>query len=319
MDYNLETHLKTFIEKYGKKLKIGECELLVEDYEFKSPRVMFNAIQIPSQYLELIDYTSNLILTNKNIFPEIGDVSKEVNEPRTFTIQEKIFRVDDFIEVNNIDKSSFNYTPKDAKRQEFASMMKYFINSFILYHELGHVRQSSFNPEDQLSFDEDGNDDKKDAKLDEQSMEVDADIFAINSLCQDIFYAIDNFEKKGWTKNDILMSAMYSFFVFFYMSNNSDNIDDPSKGHPHPVVRFAILSNFMQRIFLDNELCKNIGEFNTLIQKVLSEFDKTLTHHFGSNHNKSYYDLFFSEDLKAVKDKIKNNIPKIPCLSFNRP
>src|SRR5690606_14616416 len=117
----------------------------------------------------------------------------------------------------------------------------------------------------------------------EQAMEVDADVFALNFLWGDVFYNANSFKPNEAFKtvHEMLLVAAYAIFLFFYLSNVSEEINNPTKDHPHPIVRFSILTNYLQDLCLKNQLFASIEEFNSFIQKVLKEFDNTIIHHFN--------------------------------------
>ena len=203
----------------------------------------------------------------------------------------------------------------------FAHMLSLLLNSFVIYHELGHVRQLNYNQNsEEVNVEFEVNDGNR-LKWEEQSMEVDADIFALNFLWGDVFYNVNNFQlTQAFTdKKELLLLASYAIFLFFYISNNSNQLNNPYKDHPHPIVRFSIVANFLQELSLTNKLFVSEREFKNFIQTVLQEFDQTLTFHFGLTQNNLYYQLFSDTAVKEARLELQGYVQKYPALNLNRP
>jgi hypothetical protein len=113
----------------------------------------------------------------------------------------------------------------------------------------------------------------------------------------------------------LLSISLYSTFLFFYLSNNDEELNNPFKEHPHPIVRFSIIANVLQEIVELNELC-NKQDFNQIVQSVLHEFDNTLTCHFNSTDNKYYYDKFDTSEVSKVRSILQYCISQNPALNL---
>lgn len=321
-DFNyLIAYLEKFIAKFGKSLDIEQCELRITDYTFKSPQASSYAILIPQQFFQLLKLNSNLILRNRNIFKSVGNCEIENLNHEKFLLNDFTFTIDEFLDINKLPGSIYEETPADNRRKNFAHMLSLFLNSFVVYHELGHVRQLNYSPNSQKVNIEFEVQEENQLKWVEQASEVDADVFALNFLWGDVFYNVNNFKPNDTfsSPKELLLLASYAIFLFFYVSNNSNQLNNPHKDHPHPIVRFSILANFLQELSLTNGLFANDREFNDFIQTVLQEFDNTLTHHFNLSENNLYYKLFSDPTVKEVKGIIQEYIQKDPSLNFNRP
>lgn len=319
--YYLVDYIIKFIAKFGKSLNIEQCELRITDYSFKSPQASSYAILIPQQFFQLLKLNSNLIFRNRNIFRAVGNCEIENLNHENFLLKDFTFTLDEFLHINKLPNSIYEETPTDEKRKNSAHMLSLFLNSFVVYHELGHVRQLNYiqnSQEINIEFEI-----KKENQLKwrEQAMEVDADVFALNFLWGDVFYNVKNFKVNDTfsSPKELLLLASYAIFLFFYISNNSHQLNNPYKDHPHPIVRFSILSNYLQELTMTNQLFANNHEFNNFIQTVLKEFDNTLTYHFNLSENSVYYNLFSHPSVREAKEIIQEYIKKDPSLNIHRP
>ena len=318
-DY-LITHCEKFINQYGKQLHVGPCELRISDYSFKSPQASANIIQFPIEYLQLLNLNSRLILRNQNILKGFGNSKIEVLNKGDFILKDQTLTLNDFLLQNKLNDKTYYETPIDNRRNKISYILDLLLNSFILYHELGHVRQLNYKLNSQEVNIEFGTQDNT-VKWEQQAMEVDADIFALNMFLNNVFYNVHQFTINDIFTNtkELILVATYAIFLFFYMSNTSDGINDPLKSHPHPLVRFAILGNYLQVISIENNLFNNLEDFNKFIQDVLREFDNTLTYHFNIPNNKLYYQKFSDPLLKEVILTLQEYVRIDPSLNSNRP
>ena len=314
-------HIHRIINKYGINLEIEHCEVKIDEYSFNSPQALSYGIQVPKQYLDFINLNCNLIFCNQNIFKNIGDSKNEKIDKGNFAMDNHTLTIHQFINLNKSLPELIDALPIDLKRRNYAVMLRHMISSFIIYHELGHVRQLNSKQRTLEIIVEYGSKSDGNLKWEEQAMETDADVFAINWFGNDLFQNYNKFIPNAafYTKEEILILAMYSIFLFFYLSNTSEEINNPQRIHPHPIIRFEVVINYLQEIALKNELVKDKQEFGKLIQKVLHEFDKTLTCHFDLPDNKTYFKRFDDPVIPQIKSVLKKYIQDDPTLNFNRP
>lgn len=316
-DYNYWIeHVRRFTETYGPALEIDDCVLRISDYGFDSPQVGYTCIQMPIQYLEFLNLHTNLILSNQNLFKDIGNSENEKLNKENFNDKNYPVNIKMFLEIN---KHFWNTIPFDNQRKYYAGLLRDLITSFAIYHEIGHIRQKSYNgynvTEEVGAFEI-----KEETKWAEQAEEIDADIFAINFVWRNIFYNFHQFPNNSPFKStrELLCLSLYSSFLFFYLSNNDDKLYDPLKEHPHPIVRSRVIGNFLQKIVELNELC-NKEEFNQIVHSVLHQFDSTLKYHFNSTDNKTYYTKYFSRDVFKAMSKLQEYFSQNAALNTNRP
>ncbi|HEV8051929.1 MAG TPA: hypothetical protein VGP47_05495 [Parachlamydiaceae bacterium] len=300
---------------------VENCQLRISDYSFKSPQAGSYIIQIPMQYLNLIKLNCILILRNKNIFKAFGNSEAETLNKESFLFKDYTLSLNDFLTINNLTDTICKFQPLDNKRQNIAEFIGMLINSFILYHELGHVRQLNFISNSEVlevEFKE-LRDNRK--KWREQAAEVDADIFAIHFIWGDVFSNLRNFNSNAIydSREELLILALYSVFLFFYLSNTSNNIRDRTSEHPHPIVRFSIVSNFLQELTLKNSIVDSNIAFNKIVQIALRELDSTLKYHFNISESKLYYKKFIDPSITIEKSIMQHFIARDETLNFNRP
>lgn len=306
----------------GKKLSLQDFVLRIQEYEYKSPRANSYAIEVPLQYINMIELICNLIFSNRNTFKNVGNCDKEKFDKEAIQIDSTILTLNDFKQKNNLIDSYKEYQPVDEQRKSFSKSLSQFIISFFCYHELGHVRQVNIGPTRRDTFHEFGYDDSN--NFEDQVKEVDADVFGINLFCDHLF-TFANKIKNGELGNhfksttEILHLAIYAIFLLFYISNSNDKIYDPKKKHPHAILRLDYLGSFLQEIFLLNEIVQDKAEFSKLMISVIKDFDITLTNVFGIKNNMLYYNRFKDPDVKRTKNVLIELIKKDPYLNFNSP
>lgn len=321
-DYSyIAHHIDRVIDKYGTELEIDNCEVRIDDYAFNSPQALSFAIQIPKQYLDFINLNCNLIFCNQNIFKNIGNADNEKIDRADLNIVDNTLTIEQFVNLNNNLSKLVDEVPIDHKRKNYAIMLGHMINSFIVYHELGHVRQLNSNLSALEVIVEYGSQNDGNPKWNEQAMEVDADVFAINWFGNDLFQNYHNFSPSAaFDRNEeILVLAIYAIFLLFYLSNTSSVIDNPQKTHPHPIIRFEVVVNYLQEIAIKNGIVNDKTEFGKLMHKVLHEMDKTLTCHFDLPNNIPYFRRFYESEIPRVKSDLQKFVQENQTLNFNRP
>lgn len=317
-------HIFEFFEKIKERYKnhigIDDFQLAIDEYDFGSPEANRFSIRIPIEYIKLIKLNCNLILCNQNLFKEIGNCKNEIFDKKKFKIHKGIFTVLDFMQLNNLDSEKI---PINDTRKEFASYLSQLIVTFIIYHELGHVRQINYPSEKEVhkhiefeSYDAD--------VFKEQAKEVDADVFAVNFLCRNLFHIMDN--EQGYqfnllfkTKGNLLHLGIYAIVLFFYLSNSDDSIYNDQEKHPHPIIRLDNCMGSFQEACILNGKIENKEQFAKLMQSVLSDFASTLSFHFGLDNNTDYYKRFRDPDVKRVKEILVKYIKEDNSLNHNRP
>lgn len=304
--------IKKFKEHFSERFDIPHCQLDIRhDYLRNIPAISCGIIQMPTQYLELLNVHCNLILSNRNIFRNIGNYSAEKLNEEKYEIPDYNLFPEDF-KIKYLFKDN-SITPIDKQRKKVAALLRDLISYFALYHEIGHARQLAYIPRDETGHEENQAD-----NWENQAMEVDADIFAINWLWRTTLLNYHNFAPNAavQTRQELIGLALYSTFLLFILSNNNEPLINQDKKHPHPIVRIEILSIFIQKILLSNILTKE--EFGEVIRTLLIELKKTLTFHFDLNH-RDYFDKFYADELKEVKIIIQAHLEKNPALNRNRP
>lgn len=101
------------------------------------------SICTPPQYLDLLNAYCNLILCNRNLFQNIGDYNKEDLNQERFEVPDYTLSVENF--TNKYLSHTNNKLPIDDRHRKVAGLLRNIITYYIVYHELGHARQNSFN------------------------------------------------------------------------------------------------------------------------------------------------------------------------------
>jgi hypothetical protein len=312
-DFNYwKQDIRKFKECFAKGFDIPHCDVEIADNPFRNiPAIVLGIIQIPSQYLNMLDIHSNLILSNRNLFQNIGDFSCEKLNQEKYEIPNYLLSSESF--KTNYLLNVIQVIPIDEKRRNVAALIRDLITYFVLYHEMGHARQIAYTPSKEASSEKIQVD-----KLDNQAMEVDADIFAINWLLRTTLINYNNFNSatSDFTRQELITFALYSVFLLFVISDDNKPIINSNADYPHPVVRLEIISSFIKEILLDNNF--TFAEFEEILKFVLPELRKTITFHFGLDY-RDYFDKFRVEELKEAKIMIDASLKKNPALNFNRP
>src|SRR5699024_1512562 len=94
---------------------------------------------------------------------------------------------------------------------------------------------------------------------------------------------------------------------------------DPTKEHPHPIVRLEYLTSYLQQIFISNDFSSSKDEFSKLMVSVIADFDITLTYVFGISDNELYYKRFKDPDVKKTENILIELIKADQYLNINTP
>lgn len=303
-------------EKFGNSLGITDFEVRIrDDFGTFSPEANSFAIRIPEQYIFYLDKICELIFSSKEVFKGLGDVSKEELNIQEFKISSEILTFDNFLKTNGLNHSQLRLTPKSNDRLEFSRLIATIMLIFSIFHELGHVRQLNYQPNDQKVITE--SDDFLSDLEECQVAEIDADIFAANFIGFYIYWALfSDSVPLGLTKQQFVHAVVYSIILLFYLSNNEHEIKS-RKRHPHPLVRLNIITNFVENLWINNNYVASKEEFGSMIRCAISDVNDTINSLFGKAEG--YWSKFKNQAVKIELDKFKDLIKKYPHLNFNRP
>lgn len=302
--------------RFCKSLGIADFEVRIrDDFRTSSPEANSLAILIPEQYILYLDKISELIFSSKEIFKGLGDASKETLEIQEFKISSKILTFDAFLKTNDLKDCQIQLTPNSKDRLEFSRVIASIMLTFSIFHELGHVRQLNYQPNNQKVITEDGD---FESDLEEcQIAEIDADIFAADFIGFYIYWALlSDSVPLGLTKKQFVHSVVYSIILLFYLLNNDDEIQS-RKRHPHPLVRLNIITNFVEHLWIKNDYVASIEEFGSIIRCAISDVNDTINSLFGKGED--YWSKFKNDEVRIELDKFKGLVEKYPHLNFNRP
>ena len=143
--------------------------------------------------------------------------------------------------------------------------------------------------------------------------------FGINFLWEVVFYNFSQFKPDGIfeTRNELVELTLYSIFLFFFLSNNSEALINPYSSHPHPRVRFECILIFTEKIVVSNFF--SIDELYKAVEKVFHEFNNTFAFNFGQVNRKDYYRTHEStEIIRVVKKILQNYLDRDKSLNYHR-
>jgi hypothetical protein len=206
------------------------------------------------------------MLATRDIFPQIGDVSKELEEPKkliTTVVEGSV------LFEGGSDMSAAN----DDKRFRLATMLHLLCMEYLIHHEVCHILEGHFGYAEQFSKSQSYFENQPSiAGLNafaRQTLEWSADVFAFRRMKNNgrrrmkPLAELKEFDKKEYDKavilniNEYYEYMAFSIYCFFKLCDigNPELTDTESRTHPHPKVRatMMILELTTYIIFEENE------------------------------------------------------------------
>jgi hypothetical protein len=322
---------------------IKECNSLVDGLEYQYPKlpkiqiVLVNndslnacAIKTTEGYYIGINYGTIIILfdmftkmmASRSIYTNIGN-------PEAETIEEKKINV--LVDNGTIKTDSFKAAiPKDSTRYEWANFLHMQALHYLVYHEICHILRGhcdyhfeTSNTKQWMEFDSINSE----RYLDSQTLEMDADSFAINRIFINGMVVIEkglnvsNSAQMFWKDiGTYLDNSLFAIYCFFRITNIStpDRVSFLSRKHPHPSFRITmILSNILTVMERESDIISS-SQFkiytDSLIKQTFLAEDAYLTVTYGQNRINEIL-LFDRKGNEYVRMLVNNWDKLLPSLS----
>jgi len=167
----------------------------------------------------------------------------------------------------------------DIISNNIAEYMAMFAIKWIIAHEIGHAfnGHTGYYLEVRNKIQNENNEEEKEKLfLDLQTMEVDADAFAVNRIIDvvmDLYKKNDKILGMLKNQNDLLKLAIFSIHGVFYMFRDCELYDRIKIEHPPTFIRECLVLGSMKRCLLkrhnfkvdDNYIVDAVGKIENLI------------------------------------------------------
>ncbi|MEJ6981576.1 hypothetical protein WG906_14005 [Pedobacter sp. P351] len=227
------------------------------------------------------------MLSNRHVLTDFGDCSKESEGNKIFNPQ-----ITDVDILFSAKEPSEKITPKDIKRFYLAQLLSSLAMKFLFLHEYAHIIYGHLDfyidstkacTLVELLYSENNNDLKRIEPLISQTLEMDADCFAVNIAMQDILFITRNTslikEQISFFYNDLSTSlriwlfAVYSLFRLFGASTPKET-DLKRLSHPPPGIRQHIIFATMHTIFQSKPETNILQDIPTICVNTLQEVEE---------------------------------------------
>lgn len=197
-----------------------------------------------------------------------------------------------------------------------AEYMAMFAIKWIIAHEIGHAfnGHTKYYLEIRKKLDGEVNEDTKEQLfLDLQTMEMDADTFAINRIIDvvmDLYKKNDKILSILKNQKDLLKLVVFSIHGVFYLFRDSDLYTSTKIEHPPTAIRECFVIDSMKEALLKNYKFKVDHQY---LVKDIGKIEKFICQVDGKNNERyiRYIENFYSqinEYIKKIQDNFKNNI-----------
>lgn len=230
------------------------------------------------------------LLSHPDVFPDIGDPLKE-KRPSLF--DDSFFKMSGkFSEISDDSALWEVRLPLDPVRKHYAVYATLIAWNFLLAHEVAHINRChplylslrsnqkdspEGKPKPLFEFSPERKSDLR------HILEIDADWTAgrllsmghiLNGLKNSKFLALGDSDTNhlSWEWSDVYLMLARAIGILFQLISIIEiqqNIDDPSRSHPHPDARMQVLSNFLWPTW--NKVITKVDEFKKLNRKAGGE------------------------------------------------
>ena len=178
--------------------------------------------------------------------------------------------------------------------------------NFIIRHEIAHIIHGHCGYLEHL-FDKNGrfdeNSDNGLEYLDRQTMEMDADSFAVNYAYKEIDFYIKNTPGKVIAIKDFLF-AVYCFFRIFEFKHFDENTDRHNEHPPESIRMNMIISNILSILIKYNDPC--LEEIKKELNNVLLSAEKAFTEISNDENSSKIFYMNAINSSNYVKEIINN-------------
>jgi len=256
----------------------------------------------------LIEATFLRMMSNPNILPEFGDISKEITPEKIYNAQFTCF--EHYRNVIEIDRKKIPI-PKDINRYQLGMLLSCFVTRFLVAHEYGHILCGhvgygdslfeSFSLTEYFNTSPIGN---KLHPLTSQPLEMCADLYAFNVGINNILLALK--EKKAGIKNGaeiffnglenslkLWLFSIYSFCRLFGMYSFEINL---LKDYSHPPA--PVRSMFYFRWLEAQLITKKSALASIIVQNIVDDVIDSVEKAFAEISEQEYNLSFLNSASK---------------------
>ncbi|HBJ1654610.1 hypothetical protein [Clostridium botulinum] len=272
-----------------------------------------NAGSIELKELDMIRINEGTILKLYNLFYKLNthaNIIELAYEPKSCTeIRSRIIYTNHKESDKKIEaEMAFS---DDVIRNNIAEYMAMFAIKWVIAHEIGHAfnGHTNYYQEIRKKIQNTNNDkDKEELFLELQTMEMDADTFAINRVVDEVMNLYKNNDKiLLFLKNqkDLLRLVILSIHGVFFLFRDNDNYEDAKVEHPSTFVRECFTLDSMKES-LSKNYCFNIS--HDYLMQDIAEIEKTMNILFPKN-NELYLSYIKNKtcEIKECVERIQNN------------
>lgn len=204
----------------------------------------------------------------------------------------------------------------DKNSNSIAEYMAMFAIKWIIAHEVGHAfnGHTAYYSEVRKKIQSEKNEEEI-AKLflDLQSMEMDADAFAVNRIidvAMDLYKKDDKIFKLLKNKQDILKLIICSVHAIFFIFRNCDVYDCMKTEHPPTFIRECLVLGAMKQGLLkkynvivdDDYMMNDIGKIENLICDIEGKKNEDYINYINNFHQE------IKKYMTRIQSNFKNNI-----------
>jgi hypothetical protein len=260
-------------------------------------------------YLLINDMFSKMMST-KEIFPLVGNINLETPEKKV--LRRFIYQNDIFF---NIHKQNENY-PKDEIRKFFCVNLSINVLNYLIYHEIGHILRGHCGYYTSLResyWSEFG--DKSGLKyIDSQTMEMDADSFAVNIVYNKVLNILNSNTPNNpitypYTLfyNDIstfFFNWIFSIYCFHRLCNfELFNHEEAMKStHPEPTLRITLMIDNIFSLMIRS----NLPNISTIGNKLIVAIKEAEEAFVAISNDDNHLDIFIKNS--SLSDQASQEI-----------
>lgn len=268
-----------------------------------------NAGSLENEYKDDITVNEGTIIEMYNLFYKLNTRTNTLELSKTLMpcieLRCKIYYSNSNILKREIEAEMI--LSDDIIRNNLAEYMAMFAIKFIISHEIGHAynghtkyyletREKIKKVKDDRLF------------LDLQTMEMDADSFAICRVCDEIIWLLNKNDKIFSllkNQNDIFKLLVYVIHGVFYILRDMDIINYKGKEHPPSIVR-EILTMAAMKEHLKKQYGMHIQ--NQSLAEISTEAERKISVADNKNYNEYIkYVKMFSPKINEIAEEIMEN------------
>src|ERR1700744_172667 len=282
-----------------------EINAIVTKYKGK------DLIGIYAGAIYLIEGTFLRMMSNPNILPQFGDISKDIAPERIHNAQ--FISLEHYRDVVGFDKKDIPI-PKDINRFRLGMLLSSFVTRFLVAHEYGHVLCGHTGYLDSLfesfSINEYFNSTQAGSKLQpltSQALEMCADLYAFNVGINNILLALK--EKEAGIKNGseiffnglenslkLWLFAIYSFLRLFGMCRFEIDLLK-TYSHPPQAVRSFFYFKWLELQLITKKSALPSKKIENIIDEVIDSVEKAFAEISEQEYNLSFLSSAFKQEI----------------------